>query len=66
EQFALTREKEVSLAARVAALIEPLVGMGRVRSEVAIDMDFSAVEEAREIYAPESGQLRSEQVSEER
>jgi flagellar M-ring protein FliF len=66
EQFALTREKEASLAAKVASLIEPLVGVGRVRSEVAIDMDFSTVEEARESYTPESGQLRSEQVSEER
>ena len=66
EQFSLTREKEASLAARVASLIEPLVGVGRVRSEVAIDMDFSAVEEAREVYAPDSGQIRSEQVSEER
>ena len=66
EQFALTREKEASLAAKVASLIEPLVGVGRVRSEVAIDMDFSTVEEAREVYTPESGQLRSEQVSEER
>jgi len=66
EQFALTREKEASLAARVVSLIEPLVGVGRVRSEVAIDMDFSTFEEAREIYAPESGQLRSEQVSAER
>lgn len=65
EQFALTREKEASLAAKVAGLIEPLVGVGRVRSEVAIDMDYSTFEEAREIYAPESGQLRSEQVSEE-
>ena len=66
EQFALTREKEASLAAKVAGLIEPLVGVGRVRSEVAIDMDYSTVEEARESYTPESGQLRSEQVSEER
>jgi flagellar M-ring protein FliF len=66
EQFALTREKEASLAAKVAGLIEPLVGVGRVRSEVAIDMDYATVEEAREIYTPESGQLRSEQVSEER
>ena len=66
EQFALTREKESSLAAKVAGLIEPLVGVGRVRSEVAIDMDFATVEEAREIYTPESGQLRSEQVNEER
>jgi flagellar M-ring protein FliF len=66
EQFALTREKESSLAAKVAGLIEPLVGVGRVRSEVAIDMDYATVEEAREIYTPESGQLRSEQVSEER
>ena len=66
EQFALTREKEASLSAKVASLIEPLVGVGRVRSEVAIDMDFATVEEARESYTPESGQLRSEQVSEER
>ncbi len=66
EQFALTREKEASLAARVASLIEPLVGVGRVRSEVSLDMDFATVEEAREIYAPDSGQLRSEQASEER
>jgi flagellar M-ring protein FliF len=66
EQFSLTREKEASLAAKVASMIEPLVGIGRVRSEVAIDMDYSTVEEARESYTPESGQLRSEQVSEER
>lgn len=66
EQFALTREKEASLSAKVAGLIEPLVGVGRVRSEVAIDMDYATVEEARETYTPESGQLRSEQVSEER
>ena len=66
EQFALTREKEASIAAKVASLIEPLVGIGRVRSEVALDMDFSAVEEAREVYAPDSAQLRSEQVSDQR
>lgn len=66
EQFSLTREKEASLAARVASMIEPLVGVGRVRSEVAIDMDYSTFEEAREIYSPDSGQIRSEQVSEER
>ena len=66
EQFALTREKETALAMRIAGLIEPLVGVGRVRSEVALDLDFAQVEEAREVYAPESGQLRSEQVSEER
>lgn len=66
EQFALTREKESALAARIAGLIEPLVGVGRVRSEVALDLDFAQVEEAREVYAPDSGQLRSEQISEER
>ncbi|MCE2944635.1 MAG: flagellar basal-body MS-ring/collar protein FliF [Lysobacteraceae bacterium] len=66
EQFALTRDKESALAGKIASLIEPLVGVGRVRSEVAIDMDFAQIEEAREIYAPESGQIRSEQISEER
>jgi len=66
EQFALTREKESTLAARIASLIEPLVGVGRVRSEVALDLDFAQVEEAREVYGPDSGQLRSEQITEER
>jgi len=66
EQFALTREKESSIANKITSLIEPLVGVGRVRSEVAMDMDFSQVEEAREVYSPESGQLRSEQLSDER
>jgi len=65
EQFALTRDKEASFASKITSLIEPLVGIGRVRSEVAIDMDYSQVEEARESYSPESGQLRSDQVSEE-
>lgn len=66
EQFALTREKESALATRIASLIEPLVGVGRVRSEVALDLDFAQVEEAREVYGPDSGQLRSEQITEER
>ncbi len=63
EQFERVRRQESKLSAKIAELLEPVVGAGRVRSQVAVDMDFAVVEEAREVYAPDSGQIRSEQVS---
>lgn len=40
-----------------------MTGAGRVNPEVSVDMDFSVVEEARELYNGEPAKLRSEQVS---
>src|SRR5690606_14632799 len=52
-------------ASRIARLLEPMTGPGRASAQVAIDMDLSTVEEAREAYGAEPQKLRSEQVAEE-
>lgn len=63
-QFEQVRRQENSYNQRIRELLEPMTGPGRVNPEVSVDMDFSVVEEARELYNGEPPKLRSEQVSE--
>ncbi|WP_434031245.1 flagellar basal-body MS-ring/collar protein FliF [[Pseudomonas] boreopolis] len=63
-QFEQVRRQEQSYGQRIRELLEPMTGPGRVNPEVNVDMDFSVVEEARELYNGEPPKLRSEQVSE--
>lgn len=63
-QFDQVRRQEQSYGQRIRELLEPMTGPGRVNPEVNVDMDFSVVEEARELYNGEPPKLRSEQVSE--
>lgn len=63
-QFDQVRRVEASYVERVQQLLEPMLGPGRVSAQVAIDMDFSETEEAREQFGPDSAQVRSEQTSE--
>ncbi len=63
-QFEQVRRQESSFNQRIRELLEPMTGVGRVNPEVSVDMDFSVVEEARELYNGEPPKLRSEQVSE--
>jgi flagellar M-ring protein FliF len=65
QQIELARQVEEEYAQRVESLLAPLVGPGRVRAQVVAQFDMSAVEEAREQYAPNSQIIRSEQTSEE-
>lgn len=62
-QFERVHKLEASLNQRVKELLEPLTGPGRVNAEVAVDMDFSVVEEARETFNNDPAKIRSEQVS---
>jgi flagellar M-ring protein FliF len=48
---------------RIVALLEPLVGIGRVRAQLVAQVDGSVTEEAREQYRPNSQIVRSEQLS---
>ncbi len=64
-QFEQTRRLEESYISRVRDLLEPLTGPGRVSTQVALDMDFAVVEEARESFTPDDKKIRSEQVNEE-
>lgn len=63
-QFDLARRTEDGYQRRIVALLEPLVGPGRVRAEVNAAMDFTEAEELSESYGAERGALRSEQTSE--
>ncbi|HEX4871705.1 MAG TPA: flagellar basal-body MS-ring/collar protein FliF [Nevskiaceae bacterium] len=64
-QYELARRLEADYSRRIEQLLLPLTGAGRVRSQVAVDLDFAETEEAREEYANPDGALRSEQLSEE-
>jgi len=63
-QFEQVRRQETSFNQRIRELLEPMTGRGRVNVEVSVDMDFSVMEEARELFNSEPPKLRSEQVSE--
>jgi flagellar M-ring protein FliF len=56
---------EERLAQRVESLLSPMVGMGRVRAQVAVEMDFTSTQETQELYDPANTVLRSEQTTEE-
>ncbi|MCF5941560.1 flagellar M-ring protein FliF, partial [Xanthomonas perforans] len=49
-QFEQVRRQESSYNQRIRELLEPMTGPGRVNPETSVDMDFSVVEEARELY----------------
>jgi len=56
---------EDRLARRVEDLLSPMVGMGRVRAQGAVEMDFTSSQETQELYDPDNPVLRSEQSTEE-
>jgi flagellar M-ring protein FliF len=59
-----TRQKlETETAARIVALLEPVVGKGHVQADVAAEVDFSQVEQTEEKYDPQSAVIRSQQSS---
>ena len=64
EQFRYTRQIEEDYRERILSILEPILGPGAVRAQVAADVDFTRVERTSETYAPES-RVRSEQVAEE-
>lgn len=67
DQLEYTRRMEERYARRVEDLLAPLWGTGRVRAQVALDLDFTASEETAERYEPrqEPRPVRSEQLLEE-
>ena len=65
KQFEFSRKLEDIYTQRVEDLLAPLVGPGRVRAQVVVEVEMSVTEETREQYRPESQIVRSEQLSEE-
>lgn len=64
-QFAYNRKVEDSYVKRVEDLLAPLVGGGKVRAQVAAELDFTVTEKTQEVFNPDLPALRSEQTSEE-
>ncbi|HEY7929316.1 MAG TPA: flagellar basal-body MS-ring/collar protein FliF [Steroidobacteraceae bacterium] len=64
EQFDAERRLEDNYSQHIEELLAPLVGDGRVRAQVTVDLDNDATEQASEQYKPDSGVVRSEQTSE--
>lgn len=64
-QLGAKQKLEAETAARVISLLEPVVGEGRVRADVAADVDFSKIEQTEEKYNPQSQVVRSQQTSQE-
>lgn len=67
-QLQYVRQTEQSLASRILAIVEPLVGPGNVKAQVTADIDFTRSESTAELYGPNQGQapaaVRSQHLSE--
>ncbi|MDO3382596.1 flagellar basal-body MS-ring/collar protein FliF [Gilvimarinus algae] len=66
KQRQYTENLEDSLLTRVNSILEPVVGSGNFRAEVSAAVDFTAVEQAQEIYDDEQPAVRSEHTQNER
>ncbi len=55
----IRRSHELRLTQSIVDLLERTVGMGKVRAEVALDMDFSQVVTNKELFNPDAQVLRS-------
>lgn len=64
EQFRYRRQMEADYSQRIMDILEPVLGPGSVRAQVAVDLDFTRIERTSETYAPDT-RVRSEQTSEE-
>jgi flagellar M-ring protein FliF len=62
----LATRMENTYAQRIEELLTPLVGPGKVRAQVFVDLDFSQTEKAVETFDHDHPALRSEQTSSER
>lgn len=65
-QLEYVRQVEDTLVSRVNSILQPVVGLGNFRAEVSVDVDFTEVEQASEMFNPDLPALRSEQTLEER
>ena len=62
--FKYTQRLQEAYAGRILAILEPIVGDGGVKAQVAVDVDFTSVESTSEVYDPADTAVRSEQIVE--
>jgi flagellar M-ring protein FliF len=59
----LRRGMEARVARAVEAMLEPMLGAGRVRAEATVEADFDKVSESQERYDPDGQVVRSTQTT---
>lgn len=65
-QFAYRKRLEEYFTQRIESLLEPIVGMGGVRAQVATELDYTISEQTNESFNPDLPAVRSEQTFEEK
>jgi flagellar M-ring protein FliF len=63
-EYDMVHRMETDYARRIEALLTPLVGPGLVHAQVVADLNLGVSEQSKELYAPNSQIVRSEQLSE--
>jgi len=63
-QYDYTRQVEKDYQYRIEHLLEPIMGVGKVRATVNASIDFSSQESTEELFNNDNQTLRSEQTSE--
>lgn len=59
--FDYRQELESTYSQKIQEMLEPILGVGRVKAKVSADLDFTISEQTRESYNPDLPALRSEQ-----
>lgn len=67
DQMEYQQRLEASYSRRIEDLLSPILGANKMRAQVALDLDFSQLEETSESFDPkrERGMVRSEELIEE-
>ena len=63
-QFEYKSRREHNYISRIEDIISPIVGDGRVRAKVDVDLDFTQSEQTRESYNPDFPAVKSESIVE--
>lgn len=64
-QLEYTRQIETDILQRVNGLLSPIIGDEKFRAEVAVDLDFTQIEQTAETFNPDLPAIRSEQTTSE-
>jgi flagellar M-ring protein FliF len=65
QQLDARQKVEAELSNKIAQILEPAVGQGKIRPQVSVVMNFQQVEETVEQYDPQGTVVRSQQKQEE-
>ena len=66
KQLRYKKELEQNYAKRIEELLTPIYGINKIKAQVNADIEFAKSESAEELFDPDTQQVRSEQISDQR